>query len=65
LGYTLPLKWVKPLGVQKIRLYGVADNIWVWSKRQGLDPRMSITGGASSSYYSSVRTISGGITVTF
>lgn len=65
LGYTLPKNIVSKIGVQKVRIYGVADNIWVWSKRQGLDPRMSITGGASSAYYSSIRTISGGITVTF
>ena len=65
LGYTLPKSWVSKLKIQKVRIYGVADNIWVWSKRQGLDPRMSITGGASSAYYSSVRTISGGISVTF
>jgi TonB-linked SusC/RagA family outer membrane protein len=65
LGYTLPKSLTMKLGIQKIRIYGVADNIWVWSKRQGLDPRLSITGGSSSAYYSAVRTISGGITVTF
>jgi TonB-linked SusC/RagA family outer membrane protein len=65
LGYTLPRSLTSKIGIQKLRIYGVADNIWVWSKRQGLDPRMSVTGGASSSYYSAVRTISGGITVTF
>jgi hypothetical protein len=52
-------------GVQKIRIYGVADNVWVWSKRQGLDPRLSITGNSGQGYYSPIRTISGGITVTF
>lgn len=65
LGYTLPTQWVRHLGIGSIRIYGVADNIWVWSKRQGLDPRQSISGGASSAYYSAVRTISGGITVNF
>ena len=50
---------------EKLRIYGVADNIWVWSKRQGLDPRQSMTGGANQTYAPSLRTISGGITVTF
>ena len=65
LGYTLPKKLTSKIGIQKIRIYGVADNIWVWSKRQGLDPRQSITGSVSNAYYSAVRTISGGISVTF
>ena len=64
-GYTLPKALTTRWGINKLRLYCVADNIWTWSHRQGLDPRQSITGGSSSAYYSSVRTISGGITVTF
>jgi len=64
-GYTLPTKWVSKIGVQKIRLYAVGDNLYTWTKRKGLDPRQSITGGSSGTYYSSIRSISGGITVTF
>ena len=65
LGYTLPKSLTTKFGVQKIRIYGVADNVWLWSKRQGLDPRRSITGGSGAQYYSSIRTISGGLSVTF
>lgn len=65
LGYTLPTKWVRSLGLAKVRIYAVGDNLWVWSKRQGLDPRQSLSGGQSNVGYAAVRTISGGITVTF
>ena len=65
IGYTLPTKWVKKLGLQSLRVYASGDNLWLWSKRQGLDPRQSISGGTSNEYYSPVRTISGGITLTF
>ena len=65
IGYTLPKKITNKIGVQKIRVYGVADNIWVWSKRQGLDPRVSITSNDGRGYYSPIRSISGGVTVTF
>ena len=65
LGYTLPKSLTTKLDLQRVRLYVVADNVWVWSKRQGLDPRQSITGSASNAYYSSIRAISGGISVTF
>ena len=64
-GYTLPFSLTSKIDVQKIRLYVTADNIWVWSKRQGLDPRQSISGSVTSAYYAPMRTISGGISVTF
>ena len=65
LGYTLPSSITKKLQIEKVRVYVTADNIWYWSKRQGLDPRQSITGSTTNSYYSPMRTISGGITLTF
>lgn len=65
LGYTLPSKLTSRLGLGSVRVYAVADNVWTWSKRQGLDPRQSITGSNTGSYYSSIRTISGGISLTF
>ena len=64
-GYTFDKMLTKKVGVERLRLYVAADNIWVWSKRQGLDPRQSITGGATASYYAPIRTISGGVTLTF
>ena len=64
-GYTFPSKLTSKIGVGKLRLYLTATNLWLWSERQGLDPRQSITGAANSTYYSAMRTISGGITVTF
>ena len=65
LGYTLPSKWTTKFGVSKLRLYFSGSNLFVWSARQGLDPRQSISGGTSSAYYAPIRTLSGGITVTF
>ena len=65
LGYTLPTSLTSKIGVQKLRIYAVGDNLYTWSKRKGLDPRQSITGGSSGTYYSTIRSISGGISVTF
>ena len=64
-GYTFPKMWTKKIGLERLRLYVAADNIWVWSKRQGLDPRQSITGSVTGSYYAPIRTVSGGVTLTF
>ena len=60
----MPKSLTMKIGVQKLRLYFVADNVWVWSKRQGLDPRQSITGSNSNQYYSSIRSLSGGLSIT-
>ena len=65
IGYTLPKQMLAKIGIKGVRVYGVADNIWTWSKRQGLDPRQSVTGGSSSAYYRPIRTVSGGVTFTF
>ena len=62
LGYRLPDNLVHKLTLRSVRVYASADNIWYWSARQGLDPR---TGGANNTYYSPIRTISGGVNVTF
>ena len=64
-GYTLPANVTRNVGIEKVRVYLTADNVWVWSKRQGLDPRQSISGSITNSYYAPMRTISGGITLTF
>ena len=64
-GYTLPRLVTKKAGIESLRIYVAADNICYWSQRKGLDPRQSISGGASNAYYSPIRTISGGVTLTF
>ncbi len=64
-GYTLPASLTRRMFLQKLRVYFACENVWVWSKRQGLDPRQSFTGGNNNTYYAPVRTISGGLSVTF
>lgn len=65
IGYTLPETLTRKIKVNKIRVYVACDNIWYWSYRQGLDPRQSLTGSTSSVMSSPVRTVSGGINLTF
>ena len=66
LGYTLPSSLMKRWGVGSIRVFATGDNLALFSKRQGFDPRVSMSGG-NSSYggYSPMRTITGGINITF
>lgn len=64
LGYTLPSKWTNAIGIESIRIYGAAENVALWTKRRGLDPRQSYTSSINSTY-SPMRSISGGIRVQF
>ena len=64
LGYTIPKQLVRKLGLNSIRIYGAADNVALLSARKGLDPRKGIM-SQSASTYSALRTISGGIKITF
>ncbi len=64
LGYTLPTKLTKSIGLESVRIYGAAENVALFSCRRGLDPRQSFA-TSNSSTYSPIRTISGGVRVQF
>lgn len=72
LGYTLPNSLIGKIGIKSLRVYVAGENLAVFTKRKGLDPRYSLGiggyiggSGASSTMYSALRTITGGITLTF
>ena len=65
IGYTLPQRFTQKFNVSRVRFYAACDNIWYWSRRQGLDPRQSLTGATSDTMNSPVRTISAGMNITF
>ena len=64
LGYTLPKKLTRSLGVESLRIYGAADNLALFAARKGLDPRQGYVSSTTSTY-GALRTISGGIKLTF
>jgi len=64
-GYTIPTRLCKKLGLERLRIYLAADNIYFWSQRQGLDPRYNFSGGANNTIYAPIRTVSGGLNITF
>ena len=72
LGYTLPSKWTKKAGIEGLRLYVAGENLGVLTARKGIDPRFSMGLGSmtsgtglNSGYYSAMRSITGGVTLTF
>ena len=64
LGYTFPKKWTSKLGVNSLRIYGAADNLAIFAARKGLDPRQGYVSSTNATY-GALRTISGGIKLTF
>lgn len=65
IGYSFNSDLTKRLGLNKLRIYGLADNVYLWSKREGFDPRQSGITGASGNTYSLLRTISFGLNLEF
>lgn len=65
IGYTFPERLTRKMRISRLRLYITCDNIIYWSRRQGLDPRYSFDGSTSYAVNSPVRTLSGGINITF
>ena len=65
IGYTFPAKWTKAALINSLRIYASAENVFYWSKRKGFDPRQTYSGTVNATRYSPIRTISGGISVTF
>ena len=67
LGYTLPKALTNKLQMQSVRFYCSVDNVALLSARKGLDPRTSVIYGYGGYYssYNALRTITGGIKLTF
>ena len=72
IGYTFPKNWLSAAQISGLRIYVSAENVGYFSKRKGFDPRTTyeatlpgVTDTNNAAVYSPMRTISGGITLTF
>lgn len=64
LSYDITANALQSLGIKTARVYASANNVYLWSKRQGYDPRLSFT-GLSVNEYSIVRSVSIGANIVF
>ena len=64
LGYSLPSSLLEKYKIEKMRFYITGDNIWLFSKRKGLDPRQDFD-GTTDYVYSALSTYSIGVKITF
>ena len=64
IGYTLPKEWTRKIYLNSVRVYFSGDNLALFAKRKGLDPRQGFVSSIPYTY-TQLRSISGGISVSF
>lgn len=65
LGYTLPKTYSDQLKVSSLGFYVSADNLWLFSKRDGFNPSASEFGSSSMYAYAPLTTITAGVNLKF
>lgn len=48
LGYTLPKKWLKKIGLSQFRIYTSVNNAWIWTKYSWYDPEVNTGWGTAA-----------------
>ncbi|SMG28480.1 SusC/RagA family TonB-linked outer membrane protein [Sphingobacterium psychroaquaticum] len=64
IGYTLPEQTSNRIGIRKLRVFALAENVLTFYGHQGMDPEQTIN-GATYFRYPAIRTVSGGIQLAF
>ena len=65
LSYSFDTDLTEKLGINSLKLYTTINNVYLWSKRQGYDPRLNITGTNSDNNFSLVRNATIGVNLKF
>ncbi len=69
LGYTIPAKFMDPLGIDKLRIYGSVNNVYTFTNYRGYDPSASsgapIGSGIDNGFYPVPRTYLVGVNLKF
>ena len=64
LGYNLPHTFLQKAGIQNLRVFTIADNLFLLSAKKGMDPQFNFT-GTQDYKYAPIRTISLGLDIKF
>jgi TonB-linked SusC/RagA family outer membrane protein len=71
LGYSLPAKMLKKVGISKLRIFASGQNLYTWTNYSGFDPEVStaqnqvLSPGFDYSAYPRARTITFGVNASF
>ena len=64
LSYNLPTPFIKKVGLSRVNVYASGENLFLVSKRKGLDPSESFT-GVNTNNYTPTRVVSLGLNASF
>jgi TonB-linked SusC/RagA family outer membrane protein len=65
LSYQLPDGFAQQAGLSGLKIYVTGNNLYLWSKRKGYDPRASLTGVSDAYRYSLLSSVSLGFKLNF
>ena len=68
LGYTLPRNLTQKIGISRLRVYAMAENLFTWTKYWGFDPEIGTSGtslGVDYGVYPQARTYTIGFNLNF
>jgi TonB-linked SusC/RagA family outer membrane protein len=65
LSYQLSDDFAKQIGLSALKIYATGNNLYLWSKRKGYDPRAELTGVSDAYKYSLLSSVSLGFKLTF
>ena len=61
LGYTLPQKWMKTIGIESARIFLTGDNLHTFTDWPGMDPEFS----SKYNYFAAIRQYTFGVNIKF
>lgn len=65
LSYQISEDFTKQIGLSALKIYATGNNLYLWSKRKGYDPRAALTGVSDAYKYSLLSSVSLGFKLTF
>ena len=63
-GFTVPKDWTRKIGIEHVRLYASANNLWTWAAYDYYDPE-AVSGGTAIWGTPPLKTVTFGINVNF
>ena len=63
-GFTVPKDWTRKIGIENVRLYASANNLWTWADYDYYDPE-AVSGGTAIWGTPPLKTVTFGINVNF
>ena len=63
-GFTVPKDWTRKIGIENVRLYASANNLWTWAAYDYYDPE-AVSGGTAMWGTPPLKTVTFGINVNF